>query len=293
MKRNIAIGMFIIGAMVLSSCSTTKLASTQNTDDVYFSDARAGDEPVYAQQAAYNQTPTADDGYSDDDDDYFYYDDYSSRINRFSYASPFGYYDNFYSAYNTYPYYTFGLGYGYGLGYYGGGWGLGYGYGGLGYYGGWGLGYGYGGYGGYGYGGYGGYYGGYGYGGGGYYNGGSYYAGSTSGTPRPVRGIGNPFVGRGGRPVSSATSGIGYIPGGRRPTGNSSNAYNNGSNGNSYARPARTDAAPSRDSRPVYSQPQIERTSSQPSSSPSNSGGGSTRSTGSSSSGGGGRPSRP
>ncbi|MFS2188405.1 hypothetical protein ACCC92_17135 [Mucilaginibacter sp. Mucisp84] len=310
MKRNIAIGMFIIGAMALSSCSTTKLASNQSNDNVYFSDARAGDEPVYAQQPAYNQTPVAEDGYSDDDDDYFYYDDYSARINRFSYFSPFGYYDDFYSAYNSYPYYNYGLGYGGLGGYYGGlgyggygGWGPGYGYG-LGWgYGGWGLGYGYGGwgYGGYGYGGY--YGGGYGYGGyGGYYGGG--YA--SSGTARPYRGNGNPFAGSGRRPVSSATSGIGYIPGGRnRPLGSRTNTYSNGSsnsgnnsynnsNGTRYARPARTDAAPTRDAQPVYRQPQVERTSQQPSYTPSpSSSGGSSRSTGSSSGGGGGRPSRP
>jgi hypothetical protein len=298
MKRYIAIGIITIGAMALSSCSTSKLASNQSNDNVYFSDAKAGDEPVYAQQPAYNQTPVADDGYSDDDDDYFYYDDYSSRINRFSYYSPFSYYDDLYYGYNTYPYYGGGYGYGpygyggTGYGYYGGSWGLGgWGYG-LGYGLGWG---GY--YNGWGYGGYGGYYGGgYGYGGGGYYAGG--YA--SSGTARPNRGTGNPFANRLVPRVATNTisSGIGYIPGGRNGTrGTSNSAYNNGgTNGTRYARPARTDAAPSRDNQPVYRQPQVDRTTQPtytPSSSSSSSSGGGSRSTGSSSGGGGGRPSRP
>ncbi|AYL94190.1 hypothetical protein [Mucilaginibacter celer] len=302
MKRYIAIGIITIGAMALSSCSTSKLASNQSNDNVYFSDAKAADEPVYAQQPVYNQTPVAEDGYSDDDDDYFYYDDYSSRINRFSYSSPFGYYDDLYYGYNSYPYYGYGYGgpygYGGGYGYYGGTWGLGYGGWGLGL--GWGSGY----YGGWGYGGY--YGGGYGYGGyygGGYGYGGGYYAGGviSSGTPRPNRGTGNPFatrVNNGPRSVSSFTRGIGYIPGGRTRTNSNPNAYtnggSNGNNGTRYARPARTDAPPSRDNQPVYRQPQVDRTSQpQPSYTPSNSGGGSSRSTGSSSGGGGGRPSRP
>ncbi|PWK78467.1 hypothetical protein LX99_02311 [Mucilaginibacter oryzae] len=287
--------------MALSSCSTSKLASNQSNDNVYFSDAKAADAPVYAQQPAYNQTPVAADGYSDDDDDYFYYDDYTSRINRFSYYSPFGYYDDLYYGYNTYPYYGYGYGSPYGYGYYGGTWGLGYGGWGLG------LGYGYGlGWGGYyngwGYGGYGGYYGG-GYGYGGYYGGG-YYAGgyASSGTPRPNRGTGNPFANRvvPRTATNTISSGIGYIPGGRNNTrgNNASNAYNNGvsndNTGTRYARPARTDAAPSRDNQPVYRQPQVDR-SPQPSytPSPSSSSGGGSRSTGSSSGGGGGRPSRP
>lgn len=293
MKRNIAIGIFLIGALALSSCSTTKLANTESSDDVYFSNAKAGDEPTYAAADNYNPNAGQEQGYTDDDDDYFYYDDYTSRINRFSYFSPFSYYDNLYYGYSN-PYYNggFSLGFNYGpFGYgytpYGyGGWGLGFGYG----YGGWGLGLGYG----YGWGGpywgYGGYYGG-GYYGGGYYGGG-YYA---SGTPRPNRGSGIPFGGRGtgagsGRPGYGtrvpAGSGIGYIPGGR------------GTN-NSYSRPARTDARPSRtntnyparteNARPVMQQPTVDRAPS----APSNNSGGGSRSSGGGGGGGGGRPGRP
>ena len=69
--------------MALSSCSTTKLANPESSDDVYFSNARAGNEPTYAAADTYSQNPDQDQGY--DDDDYFYYDDYTSRINRFSY----------------------------------------------------------------------------------------------------------------------------------------------------------------------------------------------------------------
>jgi len=289
MKRNIAIGIFLIGAMALSSCSTTKLANLESSDDVYFSKAKAGDEPTYAAVDNQNPNVSQEEAYSDDDDDYFYYDDYASRINRFNYYSPFSYYDNLYYGYNNYAFnsgFSLGFNYGpwgygyspYGYGY--GGWGLGYGFG-LGYgYGGWGLGYG-------------GFYGG-GFYGGGYYGGGNYYTGgyyNTGGRPRPNRGPG--YIGGGTNPrspgfgsrVSPANSGIGYIPGGR------------GVN-NSFARPARTDARPTRsdasqasrtqEPRPVMQQPNIDRSSP----SPSNSGGGSRSSSGGSS-GGGGRPGRP
>ncbi len=302
MKRNIAIGIFLIGAMALSSCSTTKLANTDISDDVYFSKAKAGDEPTYAAADNYNPNAAQGQTYIDDDDDYFYYDDYASRINRFSYFSPFSFYDNLYYGYSD-PYYNngFSLGFNYGP------WGYGYSPYGYGYgYGGWGLGYGYGGWGlGYGWGGYGGYYGG-GYYGGGYYGGGypGGYWGSnyfTSGRPRPNRGPGIPFGGGGGRGISSGTpgygsrvpaggGGIGYIPGGR------------GTN-NNYSRPARTDARPSRpgyqqtnadNARPVTQQqpqyqPQVDRSSS----APSNNSGGGSRSSGGGGGGGGGRPSRP
>jgi hypothetical protein len=287
MKRNIAIGIFLIGAMALSSCSTTKLANTESSDDVYFSKAKAGDDPTYAAADTYNQNVDQDQDYNDDD--YFYYDDYASRINRFSYYSPFSYYDNLYYGYNNYAFnngFSLGFNYGpYGYGYspYGyGGWGLGLGYG----YGGWGLGLGYGyGWGGLGWG-YGGYYGG-GYYGGGYYGGG-YYAG---GTPRPNRGVG---YGRGSGSGTASTpgfgtrvpanSGIGYIPGGR------------GTN-NNYNRPARTDARPSRsDNQPARAAEARQATQQQPTYTPApsnNNSGGGTRSSSGGSSGGGGRPGRP
>ncbi|RYZ84710.1 MAG: hypothetical protein EOO68_31200 [Moraxellaceae bacterium] len=130
MKRYITLGMILVGAAALSSCSTTKLASAQkNDDDVYNTVAKAGDAPVYAQRPVYrDEYPESSDGYEDDyytnDEDYSYYDDYASRINRFGYFSPFGYYDNLYYGYQPYgP--SWGLGYGYG-----GGWGLSVGLGG-------------------------------------------------------------------------------------------------------------------------------------------------------------------
>ncbi len=70
MKWNIAIGIFLIGAMALSSCSTTKLANTERSDDVYFSKAKAGDEPTYAAVDNQNPNATQEQAYSDDDDDY-------------------------------------------------------------------------------------------------------------------------------------------------------------------------------------------------------------------------------
>jgi len=296
MKRNIAIGIFLIGAMALSSCSTTKLANTDTSDDVYFSNAKAGDEPTYAAADNYNPNATQGQAYVDDDDDYFYYDDYASRINRFSYFSPFSFYDNLYYGYSD-PYYNNGFSLGFNYGPWGYGYSpYGYGYGGWGLgYGGWGLGYGWGGYGGY----YGGGYWGGGYGGGypGGYWGSNYF---TSGRPRPNRGPGIPFGSGGGRgPINvpgngtpgRTQGGIGYIPGGR------------GTN-NNYSRPARTDARPSRpgsqqtnadNSRPVTQQqpqyqPQVDRTSTAPS---NNSSGGASRSSGGGGGGGGGRPTRP
>ncbi len=301
MKRTITIGIFLVGALAMSSCSTQKLATVASNDDVYFSNAKAGDEPVYATQPVYNQS---DANYAaqqeEDDDDYFYYDDYASRINRFSYYSPFSYYDNLYYGYSN-PYYNSGFGldfnygpYGYGYSPYGyggwglGSWGLGYGYGGwgLGYYNGWGSGYGYG-----------------GYYGGGYYGGGGRVGYVTVGTPRPVRGTGSPFSGNGQaaaytrsvRPgVATGTparTGIGYVPGGRGNRTNTDNITrgNNNNNNASYSR----DNRPVRqtDTRPVF-QP-VERTQSSspaPSSSSSSGGGGGGSSSGG---GGGGRPVRP
>lgn len=172
MKRNLIIGIVLIGAAVLSSCSTstqiTKSSNPAIDDDVYYTQARAGDKTEYIYDDDYlaSQQGNAD-------DDYYYYGDYTSRINRFGYYSPFDYGDPFYYGYSPYyggrfgmglglgfgygysPYYTYGyspyfdLGYGYspyGFGYspyYSGGYIGGYGY--SPYYG-----YGYSGYGGYG-----------------------------------------------------------------------------------------------------------------------------------------------
>jgi len=123
MKLNITKGLILIGAIALSSCSTqSKLASasTEQHDDVYFSNAKAGDAAVYATKVdnyRHDNYATADYG-----DDYYTYDSYAARLNRF-YDSPFAlsYYDNlYYGALN--PYYSglsIGLGVGYGIGGYG------------------------------------------------------------------------------------------------------------------------------------------------------------------------------
>ncbi|GGH23755.1 hypothetical protein [Mucilaginibacter phyllosphaerae] len=278
MKRNLLLGITFIGAIALSSCSVNKTASnSQNNDDVYFSRAKAAEEPEYVtRNNQYDQDGA--DQYSDEDD-YFYYDDYASRINRFSYYSPFGYYDNLYSPYGYGGYgngWNVGLGFGYG----------GYGYGGWGGYGGFGLGWG----GGYGWGspwgyspfGYGGFYspysfwgGGYGYGwGGGYWGG---YSAFRS-NPRPYRGNGSntSFANRGRTAYGGNNNGIGYIP--NRAT----RGVSNGGNG----RPVYGDTRATRGvrtDRPTY-QPSVER------SAPSSfGGGGGGRSSGG---GGGGRPVR-
>ncbi|PJJ84952.1 DUF5320 domain-containing protein [Mucilaginibacter auburnensis] len=193
----------------LSACSTSqKLASTPGADDddVYFTQAKAGDEIMYADDS-YQANGYNNNGYNSDE--YYYYGDYASRINRFDYYSPFGY-NSFYYGYSPYNSMRWGLGYGMGgwnrgLGFnYGFGWGYDpFFYGGIyspyfydpfyaSFYGyGWGLGYGYA-YSPWGYPGIGGY--GWGYGGG-FVTGGysrqnprPVYAGGTSATvARPGR----------------------------------------------------------------------------------------------------------
>ena len=101
MKRNLLKGIVLIGAIALSSCSTThKLTGTKNADDdVYYTKASAGDQTEYANNYQ---------GYNGDDD-YYYYGDYASRINRFNYFTPFDYDDSFY--YNYSPVNQFSLGF--------------------------------------------------------------------------------------------------------------------------------------------------------------------------------------
>lgn len=166
MKRNLILGIVLIGAAALSSCSTsTKIGgNAAMDDDVYYTTAKAGDRVEYINDPEYLASQQ---GY---DDDYYYYGDYTSRINRFNYFSPFGYYDMPFYGYSPYYGSMYGYGLGMGIGYGWGGYGyspyfdMGWGFGGLGYgysgmYG-YGLGYGYGGGWGYGMG-----YGGFGYGG--------------------------------------------------------------------------------------------------------------------------------
>jgi hypothetical protein len=296
MKRNIISGIMLIGALALGSCSTTKLASNQanNGDDVYNSTAKAGDQieyvastqPAVNQQSRYNNY---------NDDDYYFYNSYSSRINRFGYFSPFGYYDDIYDGYYN-PYFSsYNAGFNYGIG-------LGYGAFYTGYspfYGSYGLGYNYGGY-------YPGYYGynyfgtGYGYGGG-YGGGGGYWGGVSayrnSGTPRPYRGSGAPS----NAIVSRSTRPIGYngnypvnsaYPG--RPTVNNSNGRQatNSTGNNPYngTRPSRG-GSDNQASRPVYQPQQTQSYTPPPSSNSGSSSSGSSSS--SSGSSGGARPARP
>ncbi|RCH55810.1 hypothetical protein DJ568_03375 [Mucilaginibacter hurinus] len=290
MKHNITLGIITISAIALSSCSTTKLASTQNSgDDVYNSQATAVEAPVYAPRPVYRDeydNEESSDGYEDDyytnDDDYHYYDDYASRINRFSYYSPFGYYDDLYYGYGP------GLGMGFGYGGWGGGWGMnigfgwGTGWGGWGFSPYWGSPWGYGGWGGLGYS-----YWGTGWGGYPYW--GLYSGFGYAGTPRPVRGGGsmrNAMAS--GRNARGTTS---YLP--NRP-----NRINSTTRSATSGRPSRVDGRasgseprigrPSREtSRPTY-RPSVDR-------SPSTFGGGRSGGSfggGGRSSGGGGRPVR-
>jgi hypothetical protein len=278
MKRNILKGMIFIGAIVLGSCSTqNKLASSNNTtadDDVYFTKAKAGDEPVYAerQDSPDNFNNTYHDG-SDDDADYYYYDSYAARLNRFYDDAPFlsSYYDDLYYGGYT-PYYSgFGLGIGLGYGGYGGGF---YGYDPYSYYG-------------YNpYFGYGGYYGStIGYGVSPYWGTYSYYnVARTYNNPRPYRGAGMPTIS--GNALGNRGTTVGYGNSVNnyplsRPSRTSVSGSTNGVSNTSYTRPTRVQT-PTPQPQPQY-QPQA-----QPSGSNSSGGGGS-----SSGGGGGGRPVRP
>lgn len=281
MKQNILKGMILIGAIALSSCSTqNKLASSQTPDDdVYYTKAKAGEQPVYAaQQQTYRQDNNGVNDSYGYDDDYYNYDSYSARINRFYNYSPFlsSYYDDLY--YGSYsPYYSgFGLGFGAGFGYYGGGY---FGYNPYSFYGGYG-GFGYNPY--FGYSNY-GYYGstvGYGYSP--YWGAVSYYnVARNYNRPRPSRGDGNQgsvYGSRTGVAYGGVNRGVSYT--GRQPITRNTGYASQGTNS---TRPDGSRTQPA----PVY-QPQPQTQSVQPSGSSSSGGGG--RSGGG---GGGGRPGRP
>ena len=186
--------MLALATVVATSCSAPRLAQqSNNDDDVYNSVAQAKvytPAPIPVQQTQTN----ASDQYNEDDyygtSDPYYDMDYSSRINRFHYASPWRtYYDPYFD--------NWSMGFG---SFYGGGWNNPYG--GWGYLNspflgfnnwgwnnwgfnnwGWNNFYGGGYYGG-------GYYGG-GFPGGGFLGGGGYYTGRTTNVPqsaRPARG---------------------------------------------------------------------------------------------------------
>jgi hypothetical protein len=165
--------MLALTTIVVMSCSAPRYAqqSTQE-DDVYGSTAKA---QIYTPQER-PKTQAPQDDY-DQSDEYYgtsdpYYDmDYSSRINRFSYSSPWrSYYDPYFDSYYGYGYNGFSLGLTFGSlwnsPYYG--WGNYYSPFGYNPWG-WNS-----------------YYGG-GYYGGGYYGGGT-YTGRTTNVPRPSRG---------------------------------------------------------------------------------------------------------
>jgi hypothetical protein len=100
MKTILPLGIIIISAIALSSCSSlNNLSKAQSIgDDVYYTKAKAGDsfdpQPQYTQNSYTNN------------DDYYYYGDYKSRIDRFSYLTPFDYSDDFYYDYASNDYAT-------------------------------------------------------------------------------------------------------------------------------------------------------------------------------------------
>ncbi|MET3113286.1 hypothetical protein AAKU52_001008 [Pedobacter sp. CG_S7] len=261
-----------VATVALASCSVPRLAQeNNNTDDVYNSVAQAQEyvQPAPRQSSQYNDNSTQDNdyGYSDP-----YYDmDYSSRINRFYYGSPFrSYYDPFYFdsyGYNSFsPWYSsgFSMGFGFGMGnsFFGNSWNRPfYGWGINSPYFGWNPYFGGGLYGG-------GYYGG-GFYGGGYYGGG--YGNNLSGTinygPRPDRGrenntgyssrsaTGN-YIGRG---ATRSTNGIMSTDRSRAERYNPgrANTTNPDATGR-ISRPSQSNRPPTRSntqSRPSYSPP--------------------------------------
>lgn len=304
---NLFTSMLALTTVVVVSCSAPRLAQQNSNDDVYNSVAQAKEyrQQVPVKESEYN---AQDDYYGTSDP---YYDmDYSSRINRFSYANPSwrGYYDPYFDG-GWYGNYGMSLGLGFGLSpFWGSMWSSPY--------------YGWGnyyspfyGYNNWGYNNYigGGYWGGGYYGGGGYWGGG-YYTGRTTNVPdyraRPSRGSSNGYNGTRGNadylsPRSSARGdnagrpGTGNTISGSRPTrGNTTN--NNGQSSRptntESARPSRTESTrPSRteSTRPAresYTPPAYTPPPSRGSSDGGSSRGGSP--SGGSSGGGGGRPTR-
>jgi hypothetical protein len=280
--------MLAVTAIVVTSCSTPRVAQQGATnDDVYNSNAQAKvyvPAPVRTAQPA-TQEYQEDDYYGTSDP---YYDmDYSSRINRFSYGSPWrSYYDPYFYGYNDF-YGGFG-GFGIGLG-----WGSlyspFYGYNNWGYNN-WGFNnWGYGNY-------YGGGFLGGGFLGGGYYGGG-YYTGRTTNVPNYKA---RPYIGRENgvgtnRGMARSTTTRSDVNGNTIPGRSRSERYSPNSrtatagsrpervNAPTQSRPTRTESAPAR-TQPTYSPPAR-------SDGGSRSGGGSS-SSGSSGGGGGARPTR-
>lgn len=241
MKSNyLFTSMLGLTAIVVTSCSAPRLAQQNSNDDVYNSVAQARE---YRQQVPVRQSEYDDQGDDYGTSDPFYDMDYSSRINRFSYANPsfMGYYDPYFDGgwYGNYGM-SLGMGFGVGFGYspfYGSIWNSPY-YGWGNYYSPF---YGYNNY-------YGnGFYGG-GLWGGGYWGGG-FYTGRTTNVqdyrPRPNRGSSG-YIGNGGNnymsPRSSRGQSTGTIISSGRPARGDGN-YNLGARPSSTqgTRPSRTE----------------------------------------------------
>ncbi|ACU05109.1 MULTISPECIES: hypothetical protein [Pedobacter] len=276
-------------AIVVASCSAPRLAQQNSNDDVYNSVAKAKEyrQQVPVKESEYN---AQDDYYGTSDP---YYDmDYSSRINRFSYANPSwrSYYDPYFDG-GWYGNYGMSLGLGFGLSpFWGSMWSSPY-YGWGNYYSPF---YGYNGWG------YNNFIGG-GYYGGGYWGGG-YYTGRTTNVPdyraRPARGGSNGYNGTRGNaeylsPRSSArgqnNAGNTAVSSGRPSRGSSGTTQRTTESSrpgsSEMSRPSRTET--SRPA-PTYTPPSR---GSEGSSSGGSYGGGSSGG-GAGGAGGGGRPSR-
>lgn len=253
----------VAATVVISSCSAPRLAQQgSGNDDVYNSVAKAQEyvQPQPGQSSQYSDS--YDDDYGSSDPNYDM--DYSSRINRFYYGSPYrNYYDPYYGDYYGYngfsPYSSsWSLGFGWGFGnYYNSMFNPYFGYGGWGYSPYWGYNPYWGG----------GFWGG-GYWGGGYWGGGyvNRLPGNTTYGARPYRGrengVGytprssNMNSSYNGRGVIRTTNGVSYTE--RSRSSRPANVNSGSRPDNPYIQPrqGRTESyTPQRDSRPSYSPP--------------------------------------
>ncbi|HXI01253.1 MAG TPA: hypothetical protein VNI52_13380 [Sphingobacteriaceae bacterium] len=99
--------------LMFVACSTSKLAQTDNNDDVYYSVAQAKEAEVVTVVQQEKKYVTESEIYADEESGARYYDDYSVRINRFYRYTPWrNYYDTYsyndpYYSYNPYTYNRF------------------------------------------------------------------------------------------------------------------------------------------------------------------------------------------
>ncbi|WP_423149626.1 hypothetical protein [Rubrolithibacter danxiaensis] len=121
MRRIFTLGVASMVILALGACSTSKLAQNNTNDDVYYTEAKAKEQPEYS-KPAYSEKEQdyrtdeqlyGGEQYADDytSDDYYYDSDYATRLNRFYYNTPWrSYYDNYYNySYRYDPWLDYGF----------------------------------------------------------------------------------------------------------------------------------------------------------------------------------------